>query len=423
MSELKKRAIVIDADALSFLQTHPDSLKYFIIVAKSWNAVICWRVSPSQKADVVRLIKSDDPLNITLAIGDGANDVSMILEADIGIGIFGKEGVRAAQSADYAIHKFKYLWQLVLFHGRLNYIRNAELIWYFFYKNIIFTIPQFFFWFVWDYSGQSIFEDYYITFYNLFFTALPIIVKALVEMDINYKMYKDVDKRKEIKNLYPYLYYVGQRSLIFNFKNYAIWVLSGIFQSLFAFLIIHYSFQYIILSSDGYTSDIWLESIVMFTWIILIANERIMVTSRWFNWMNFLCIFVLSILLYYSYTWVSNYLSYSKTYVTSVVMHQSPIFYLNVLFSVGTCFILDMFVETIKVNLLGRPSAYVRKLVANKGEIIYDRQIQFQKLLFKYEKKFVEEDLKREHYIKRKREVRMEKLKVTLEAQNQKGIQ
>lgn len=90
--------------------------------------MICCRVSPSQKADVVRLIKNDDPQNITLAIGDGANDVSMILEADIGIGIFGKEGVRAAQSADYAIHKFRFLWQLILFHGRLNYIRIAELI-------------------------------------------------------------------------------------------------------------------------------------------------------------------------------------------------------------------------------------------------------------------------------------------------------
>ena len=72
--------------------------------------------------------------NITLAIGDGANDVSMILEADIGVGIFGKEGVRAAQSADFAIHKFKYLWQLVFYHGRISYIRIAELILYFFYK-------------------------------------------------------------------------------------------------------------------------------------------------------------------------------------------------------------------------------------------------------------------------------------------------
>lgn len=76
-----------------------------------------------------------------------------------------------------------------------------------------------------------------------------------------------------------------------------------------------------------------------------------------------------------------------------------------------------MFAETIKVNLLGRPSAYVRKLVANKGELAFDRQIQFQKLLIKYEKRFIDEDIKRESYIKQKREERMAKLKITLEAQ------
>ena len=131
---LNKRAIIIDADALSFLVANPDSLKCFIVVAKTCNAVICSRVSPAQKAEVVRLIKRDDPENITLSIGDGANDVSMILEADIGIGIYGKEGVRAAQASDFAIHKFEFLWQLTLYHGRYNYIRISELILYFFYK-------------------------------------------------------------------------------------------------------------------------------------------------------------------------------------------------------------------------------------------------------------------------------------------------
>ena len=110
MEELKNRAVIFDAEALTFLTKTPQSLKYFINVAKTWNSVILSRASPSQKADIVRMIKKDDPTNITLAIGDGANDVSMILEADIGVGIYGKEGVRAAQSADFAIHQFKYLW-------------------------------------------------------------------------------------------------------------------------------------------------------------------------------------------------------------------------------------------------------------------------------------------------------------------------
>jgi magnesium-transporting ATPase (P-type) len=134
----------------------------------------------------------------------------MILEADIGIGIYGKEGVRAAQASDFAIHKFKYLWQLVFFHGRYNYIRISELILYFFFKNIVFTIPQLFFAFISDFSAQTVFDDWYISFYNLFFTALPIGARALFEMDINFKLFQG-EKRKEIRSIYPSLYYVGQR--------------------------------------------------------------------------------------------------------------------------------------------------------------------------------------------------------------------
>ena len=78
---------------------------------------------------------------ITLAVGDGANDVNMIQEANIGVGIYGNEGMRAVQASDYAIGQFRSLWKLVLYHGRLSYIRISESILYFFYKNFVFTIP------------------------------------------------------------------------------------------------------------------------------------------------------------------------------------------------------------------------------------------------------------------------------------------
>jgi len=87
------------------------------------------------------MIKNVDRSKITLSIGDGANDVSMLKEANIGIGLFGKEGMQAAQNSDYAIHEFKFLWNLIFFHGRMNYIRISEFILYFFYKNFIFTLP------------------------------------------------------------------------------------------------------------------------------------------------------------------------------------------------------------------------------------------------------------------------------------------
>lgn len=87
------------------------------------------------------MIKHADKSKITLSIGDGANDVSMLLEANIGIGIFGKEGMQASQNSDFAIHEFKFLWNLIFYHGRLNYIRLSEFVLYFFYKNLLFTMP------------------------------------------------------------------------------------------------------------------------------------------------------------------------------------------------------------------------------------------------------------------------------------------
>jgi phospholipid-transporting ATPase len=177
--------MLVEAGALNLVLTSEDYKKHFLKIAKSCEAVICCRVSPSQKADVVRLIKNDDHHAVTLAIGDGANDVSMIMEAHIGVGLYGNEGMRAVQSGDFALCEFQFLWRLILVHGRWNYMRNAELILYFFYKNMVFTLPQFMFAYVSGYSAQTVYDDYYITCYNMIFTALPLAAKAIYDQDVN----------------------------------------------------------------------------------------------------------------------------------------------------------------------------------------------------------------------------------------------
>jgi magnesium-transporting ATPase (P-type) len=126
--------------------------KYIHKILKRCDSVICCRVSPREKAEVVKAIKTD--LNKrTLAIGDGANDVNMIQQADIGIGMHGNEGLRAVQASDYAVPDFKSLWKLLMVHGRWSYIRNSELILYFFYKNMIFSVPKIIFCFYNGFSG------------------------------------------------------------------------------------------------------------------------------------------------------------------------------------------------------------------------------------------------------------------------------
>jgi len=136
--------------------------------------VICCRSTPNQKAEIVKFMKNSLK-KVTLAIGDGGNDVNMIQTADIGVGIYGKEGNQAATSSDYSFCQFRFLWTLLFVHGRWSYLRNSFFVNFFFYKNIFFTFQQV--WFA-IYSGTfalliiiqiSIFFCFEICFKNNFY--------------------------------------------------------------------------------------------------------------------------------------------------------------------------------------------------------------------------------------------------------------
>jgi magnesium-transporting ATPase (P-type) len=163
---------------------------------------------------MVRLLRTKGS-KITLAIGDGANDCNMIQEANIGIGIFGNEGMRAVQVSDFAIGEFKLLAKLLLVHGRINYIRIAEMINYFIYKNFVMTMIQVLFQFYSGQSGQTVWNDWFISFYNMIFTTFPVLTKAIYDQDIflNYLkkigFYYYVQKVEKMDYIFPYLYSVG----------------------------------------------------------------------------------------------------------------------------------------------------------------------------------------------------------------------
>lgn len=132
------------------------------------DAVLCCRMSPAQKAQVVKLVKKSKSRPITCSIGDGANDVSMIQEAHIGLGIFGKEGRNAARSADFAFAKFKCVKRALLIHGYLYYTRLTTLVHYFFYKNVTLVTCQLFYAGSTAFSIQSLFHSIFLIFYNIF---------------------------------------------------------------------------------------------------------------------------------------------------------------------------------------------------------------------------------------------------------------
>jgi phospholipid-translocating ATPase len=179
-------ALVIDGFTLRWVLNERLKQK-FLLLCKQCKSVLCCRVSPAQKAAVVAMVKNGLDV-MTLSIGDGANDVAMIQEADVGVGIAGVEGRQAAMSSDYAIAQFRFLQRLVLVHGRWSYRRLAESISNFFYKNIVWTFAIFWYEIFCDFDITYIFEYSYILLFNLVFTSVPVALMGIFDQDVSDKV-------------------------------------------------------------------------------------------------------------------------------------------------------------------------------------------------------------------------------------------
>lgn len=172
-------ALLIDGASLALALQHVP--ERFRDIAYACHAVLCCRLSPLQKCEVVHLVKTSPTKPVTAAIGDGANDVSMIQEAHVGIGIVGKEGRQAARCADYSFANFCMLKRLILLHGHYFSQRLALLVLYFFYKNLVMMGCQLFFQANSLFSSQSIYDSLFLTLYNVTYTTLPILFISITE--------------------------------------------------------------------------------------------------------------------------------------------------------------------------------------------------------------------------------------------------
>uniref|UniRef100_A0A8C2JJQ4 Phospholipid-transporting ATPase n=1 Tax=Cyprinus carpio TaxID=7962 RepID=A0A8C2JJQ4_CYPCA len=246
-------ALIIDGKTLKYALTY-GARQYFLDLALSCKAVICCRVSPLQKSEVVEMVKKQVKV-ITLAIGDGANDVGMIQTAHVGVGISGNEGLQAANSSDYSIAQFKYLKNLLLVHGAWNYNRVAKCILYCFYKNIVLYIIEIWFAFVNGFSGQILFERWCIGLYNVIFTALPPLTLGIFERSC----------RKENMLKYPELYKTSQNAMGFNTKVFLAHCLNGLFHSVILFWFPLKAFQHDTVFGNGKTPDYLLLGNMVYT--------------------------------------------------------------------------------------------------------------------------------------------------------------
>ncbi|KAK1343127.1 hypothetical protein QTO34_015901 [Cnephaeus nilssonii] len=178
----------------------------FVELACSCKAVICCRVTPKQKALIVALVKKYQNV-VTLAIGDGANDVNMIKTADIGVGLAGQEGMQAVQNSDYMLAQFRFLRRLLLVHGRWSYMRVCKFLRYFIYKTLAIMMVQIWFAFYSGFTAQPLYEGWFLALFNLLYTTLPVLYIGLFEQDVSDEQSLEL----------PELYTAGQKDELFNY--------------------------------------------------------------------------------------------------------------------------------------------------------------------------------------------------------------
>eukprot|EP01012_Entosiphon_sulcatum_P012663 TRINITY_DN1798_c0_g1_i1.p1 TRINITY_DN1798_c0_g1~~TRINITY_DN1798_c0_g1_i1.p1 ORF type:complete len:1149 (+),score=180.12 TRINITY_DN1798_c0_g1_i1:251-3448(+) len=259
--------IVIDGATLDIVLSHYCDL--FVVMGTSVSCAVCCRVTPLQKAKIVAMFQALG--NTAMAVGDGANDVSMLQEAKVGVGIMGLEGSQAELASDYAIPKFHHLVRLVAVHGRFSQLRNSVLIQYSFYKNLVMGLTQVVFAFYSGCSGQTLFDSWILGLFNTIFTSLPPILAGVFEKDVH----------DALGELYPKLLIdVSQNSQNFNAASLCVWLGSAVLDSIVIYFVTSTSFVLDDISDHGQTSGLWTQGTLVMTMVVTVVLARSAATTR-----------------------------------------------------------------------------------------------------------------------------------------------
>jgi phospholipid-transporting ATPase len=271
-------ALIIDGKSLDFA-LDKDCEHVFLELAMLCKAVICCRVSPLQKALVVKLVKENVGGSVTLAIGDGANDVSMIQAAHVGVGISGQEGLQAARSADFAIGQFRFLRKLLLVHGGWAYSRITKVIAICFYKNITLYLIQFWFALNNNFSAMTLFETWTsVSSYNVVWTLFPPIAIGAFDQYVSARI---LDK-------YPEMYRVGQNDAFYDHRIFLGFFANSVIHSAVLFYFWSAVLQYGDILADGRISDNWaFGTMVYATTIITVMIKHLLFVNHFVWFVNF----------------------------------------------------------------------------------------------------------------------------------------
>lgn len=334
----KELAVVIDGASLHFaLEDHSDDLLRLCLAC---HAAICCRITPLQKALMVRLICRRTN-KIGLAIGDGANDVSMIMEAKVGVGIIGVEGTQAARSADYAIPQFRHLRRLLAVHGRYSFLRAGDLIQYSFYKNMLIMWCQFFFIFYNGYTGQTFFDSWILLFYNMLFTAFPPLFTGIFEKDLNEKL---IDPN-------PQAYLHCQRGRSCTWLTFSRWLFNSLLHSVLIYFSLVYIYNTETIFPAGRTGGIWEMGTLASSIFIVVALVKSGMETRCWTWITHLGIWG-SLILYFVFLFVycalSSLFGQANMYFVIYNLMASGMFWVILIWGVGSCLMMDLLYKYVQ---------------------------------------------------------------------------
>ncbi|XP_021366126.1 probable phospholipid-transporting ATPase VA isoform X3 [Mizuhopecten yessoensis] len=282
----KEYALVIDGHTLAYALDKELEATFLKLTVRC-KSVVCCRSTPIQKGMVVKLVR-DHLQKLTLAIGDGANDVSMIHVADIGVGVSGQEGMQAVMASDFAICRFHHLQDLLLVHGHWCYSRLARFSSIMFYKSLILIFVLYWYQFDSAFSGSLQFDSLFTMLKHVLFTALPPIVNAVMDKDVS----------AETLLSKPELYKVGPQDKLYTRMSFFMALLDSLYQSVILYYVSYLAYLY-------EPVGVWEFGTTSFTALILTCLLTIAIDTESWVWPQWLTT-IFSFLVFWFFAILSN---------------------------------------------------------------------------------------------------------------------
>ena len=365
-----KYSLIIQGDSVHLCTSKGEAEKLFWFLIQHSRSIICCRCSPIQKSEIVKFVKRNTK-DLTLAIGDGENDVNMIKAAHIGIGIYGKEGAQAAYNSDYAFYEFKYLKILLFANGRFILLRNSYLYNIFFSKNFVYTLQYLIFNFFSLYSGTYLFDEFYDSMFNTFISIISLVTYSVLEEDIELDFNKTIYNKKEkhmMNYLLPDMYKQARDIKPLNVIRYCVITFLSLIMALIFHGFFNYAFLNMIKNSNGSVATYY--ELIFYLYFSIVATHFFMIyiDTSLFNYLVIIFFFI-QIIADILFVTIMN--SIDNDYKLSGIVGEvtnSPICFLA---SIAICSFICLFYYILRRAELFFGLNLVNLIKINKLETIY----------------------------------------------------